>query len=169
VPILRRLLRAPHELAADDVGCDECQVLPGARLPPPPGLGERATLELEPSHLLPTCVAWTSEATAARTHQAKPMIVTAHHVVFAATCLSFRAASRISVGRSPSRRSTVAAMSVAAAPAPARFEEDRTTRGLARPLGRGRDAAAPPAWAEALRAARSAARCRQGARCGRSQ
>jgi hypothetical protein len=43
------------------------------------GLGERATLELELSHFLPTCdcVAWTSEASAARTNQAKPMIITA--------------------------------------------------------------------------------------------
>jgi hypothetical protein len=58
---------------------DECQALPGARLPPPPGLGERANLGLEPSRLLPTCdcVAWTSEAAAARTHQTKPMIITA--------------------------------------------------------------------------------------------
>jgi hypothetical protein len=75
----RGILARCHIVATAHSVDDECQALPGARLPPPPGLGERATLGLEPSRLLPTCdcVAWTSEATAARTHQAKPTIITA--------------------------------------------------------------------------------------------
>ena len=70
-----RLARAARAHSVDG----ESQALPSARLPPPPRLGERATGELEPSHFLPICdcVAWTSEASAERTNQAKPMIITA--------------------------------------------------------------------------------------------